>query len=163
MSAIERKCPACGTEARADAILCPSCKTSFRPSLLGILCIFGLIGACSGLLTGTIALFRLQPLGVIAGALSAWALVLWWRIRWGNYEAWRGMHVLWIVGLVISSLVVIGLFLYARSQAVRDLWEVVELPVYGLGAQVVVVALLWAYFHTAAVRNFCSVKRTWNL
>ncbi len=151
-------CRKCGSIAKAGTILCPQCKTSFRPVILTVLCVLNFVSLflalCFGVINQTWEDLTLWRDGLFLGCVLV-TLLLTWGVFKGKYIAWYciqfwyGLRAVIMVSGGIWELTAIG----SRADpagVVRSMFGAIL--VYGL---------FLSYFHTPRVKQFCSAGKAY--
>jgi hypothetical protein len=114
------------------------------------MCALGIVGCVVGLLGSFTSLLFLEVMNsvdillcVLTLLLHGAGLVVLICLFIGQYWAWIGIQVLWIIGIVMF-------LLHGFRYDVRLM--LIQAPIY-----VILVLLLWLYLHSANVKAFCGV------
>lgn len=137
------RCRKCSEQHRPGVFRCRKCNTSLRPIFLGI------VTAVGPVLLVLISLLMLpqldrNPLAIVSIALNVVGIVVLLQLRSGRYWAWWAVQILWAINLGVALL--LGIFVDPSALARGCI-------------QAVVIAALFFYMRTDAVRAFCSVGR----
>jgi len=114
---------------------------------------------------GAVAVFTL-----VSMVLAIWGFSIVMRLRVGRSQAWHEIHWLWVTTIVMDGICALWFTNVNKIAAtwLKDFLLVHTIPVYPstypgqpvhfLLAGIVLVVLLWWYFSTDAVKEFCHIS-----
>lgn len=146
-------CSECGYMADAGTAKCPHCKARLRPRELEWLCILGLIGGPA--MIGYI-IYNIHNIGLRASLWSIGDVLLFALMTAicvgllrGRYQAWRWARIL-MIAMPASLIVAIVI-----AEIIKDMAQASTLAGVLL-FRFIGVALLWIYFNTPVVQDYCA-------
>ncbi|OPZ84268.1 MAG: hypothetical protein BWY76_01916 [bacterium ADurb.Bin429] len=160
----------CGAQADPNAVTCPQCKRAFRPAILGIVSILGLVLTPIFALVLLMNVQQLQDsqlaitdsdrslmsfLESIGIVLNIWLFTIWLRLLRGKTGAWYEAN--WALGIGLLRHWALNLLFLSITRA----WAGMSLPMDTLSqmlAMFLVTALLAAMLHSKAVKSYCNVS-----
>lgn len=159
----------CGAHIAINAVTCANCGHSYRPALLGIISLLGVIFTplfAVGLFISKNAIqhsFAMTQndqdfLGFLEGFgifLNIWLFTIWLRLLSGNTSAW--LEANWALGLGLVRYLVLTLTILSITRA----WAGMELPVIPLIQMLAVflfTVMLAAILHAKSVKAFCKIE-----
>lgn len=144
-------CAECGFLAAAGTAKCPHCGSKLRPNALEWLCLLGLLGCPVAVVMLGLGL-RENPWGIADMVLCAALFPACLGLLRGRYRAWLAMRLL----LIATPLLLIALIVV--TEITKDF---VQVQVFAgmLLCRFIGVVLLWVYFHSSSVQDYCTAGK----
>lgn len=157
--AIPRLCQ-CGARVAQYAVTCPMCGRSFRPALLGIICMLGLLAAPIFIGINVLDLSHVDSVpgkletgvivfDVLGILLYGWFFTIWLRLLKGSESAWHECH--WAMGTGMAAVIMQNCWMMMMLNTFTP--QLLIGPIVHVG----IVLMIWIYLSTSAVKEYCYV------